>query len=67
MTEGVGGNGFVYFGKLGGLAHCFLQAGFVDMMALPDASDRVFGKIGGGEDVLPNPFAVSVGTFFSRA
>jgi hypothetical protein len=28
VTEGVGGNGFVYSGKLGGLAHCFLPKAY---------------------------------------
>ena len=64
LTEGVGGDKFIYLGEAGGLLDGFLQAGFVDMVALLDTSNGVSGMVGGGEDVLPGPFAVSVGIFF---
>ena len=34
------------------------------MVALLDTSNGVSRMVGGREDVLPNPFAVSVGIFF---
>ena len=63
MAEGVGGDGFVYFGKYGGLAHGFLQDAFVEVVAANDARERVQRTLGGGEDELPGPFPPGVGIF----
>jgi len=64
VAEGVRGDAFVDFCGLGGGFDGFLESSFVDVVALGDAGAGVFREVGGGEEVLPEPFAVSVGVFF---
>ena len=64
MAKGVGADTFLYFGFLGGFFDGFLEGSFVDVVTLDDAGVGVFGKVGSGEDVLPDPFAMGVGVFF---
>jgi len=39
---------------------CLLQGAFVYVMAAYSATARVFGALGSGKDVLPNPLAVGI-------
>lgn len=43
MPEYVRGDAFVYFCEAGGIFDGFLEVGFMEMMALPNARARVFG------------------------
>ena len=43
VAEGVGGDGFLDFGDLGGGFDGFLEAGFVNVMALFDAGQWIGG------------------------
>jgi len=66
VAKGVGGDVFADFGGQGSLAHGFLDAAFVEVMATDHAGTGVYGKAVGGEDVLPDPFAGGVGVFFGQ-
>jgi hypothetical protein len=63
VPEGVGRDGLVDSRKLGGAFDSFLQAGFVEMVALFEAGNGICGKVGGGECILPGPFTVGVWVF----
>jgi len=63
VTEGVRGDVFVDLGEAGGFFDGFLHGGFAKMMAAGNSSTRVFGKISGGKEVLPDPIFVGVFVF----
>lgn len=63
LSEGMGGDAFVYFGGFGGGADSFLQEAFVRMVAHGLFGDGVRREGGGGEDVLPVGFAGDIGVF----
>lgn len=63
VSEGVGGDVFVYLGTTGGFPDGFLDYCFVKMMAAGDASSFVFGEFGGGKKVLPDPVPVCIWVF----
>ena len=63
VAEGVGRDGLVDSCKLGGAFDSFLQAGFVEMVALFDAGNGICGKGGSGECILPGPFTVGIWVF----
>jgi hypothetical protein len=52
-----------YPGSLGSGFNSPLQKTFVDVMASDDAGARVGRDVGGGEHVLPAPFAGGIGVF----
>lgn len=67
MAEDMRGDMFVDLGGAGRLAHSFLDAAFVEVVAADDAGTRVNGEAVGGEDVLPDPLASGVGVFFGES
>ena len=63
VAKGVRGDVFVDFCEVGGFSDGFLFGGFAKMMAAGNSSTRVFGKISGGKEVLPDPIFVGVFVF----
>ena len=63
MPEGVRGNMFVDLCETRNLFDGFLHGGFVKMVAAGSSSMRVFGKVGGGKEVLPDPVFVRIWVF----
>ena len=57
------GDTLLNFGGLGGFFDGFLQAGFMNMVALGDASTGVAREVRRREYILPKPFTVGVGVF----
>ena len=66
MAESVGGDGLVYFGEEGGAANCFLEDGFVYVVAHGLFGYGVYGERDGGEEVLPHFLFGGVGKFFCQ-
>ena len=64
MAKYMRGDALVYVGLARGGFDGFLQAGFVDMVALFDAGLGIERKFFGGEEILPGEFAAGVGVFF---
>ena len=63
MAKGVWGYGFVYSDNTGGLANCFLQNAFVEMVTPDFFGLGVNRARDGREKVLPEPFFGGVGVF----
>ena len=63
VAEGVRGDMFIDLCKAGGFFDDFLHGGFVEVVTTGNSSTRVFGEVGGGEEVLPDPVFVCIGVF----
>jgi len=63
VAKDMRGNGFVYSYNARGLANCFLQNAFVEMVTPDFFGFRVSRTSDGREDILPDPFFRGVGIF----
>src|SRR5688572_24827836 len=63
MPEGVAAHTFVKAGFLGGLFHCALEGGFIEVVTALNATARVKRTPGGGKNVLPEEITGSVWVF----
>jgi hypothetical protein len=63
MSKGMRGSRLGYSSSLGRRFDCSLQQALMHMVAAHDAGARVDRDVGGGEHVLPAPFAGGIGVF----
>ena len=63
VAEGMASDRLIHSGLAGSLFDRFLEAGFIQMMALHEAADRVDGEFFCRENILPGKLTPGVGIF----